>query len=67
MAKTVMLAIAILLLLEPMLALAVPNPQLCRALRKRFDACEQKQIKANKPVFPACTPQMTQMKKAGCV
>lgn len=64
LSKPIMLAIAMLLLLEPTLASAGPNPAVCLRLRKIFDACEQKQIKAHKPVFPACTPQMNQMKES---
>jgi hypothetical protein len=51
------LAIAILLLLEPALAIAAPNPAVCLRLRRIFDACENYQIQHNKPVFPRCLPQ----------
>ena len=52
--------------MQPLLAFAAPNPQLCLALRKRLDICEKNQISQHKPVFPACLRYWDAMKKAGC-
>jgi hypothetical protein len=61
-----LLAIAVLVLLEPALAIAAPSPAQCLRLRKIFDACEGYQIQHNKPVFPRCSQQWQTLKKAGC-
>ena len=66
MLKAVFVAVAIVVVLEPISASAAPNPALCGRLRKVFDICENYQVKHHLPVFPRCTYQWNRLKKAGC-
>jgi hypothetical protein len=66
MRKCAFVLIAAFVILQPLAALAAPNPKYCLDLRTRFDRCETYQIKHNKPVAPTCTKYLTALKKAGC-
>jgi hypothetical protein len=66
MRKCTFVLTAAFAILQPLTALAAPNPKYCVSLRKHFDACETYQIKHGKPVAPTCTKYLTEMKKAGC-
>jgi hypothetical protein len=52
MLKAVFVAVAIVVVLEPISVSAAPNPALCGQLRKIFDICENYQVKHHLPVSP---------------
>ncbi len=66
MPKFVLAVLAAFAILQPLAASATPNPKYCVSLRTRFDWCEKYQIAHHKPVKPACSKYLTEMKKAGC-
>lgn len=65
MMRYIVLAVAALLVLEPLAAVAAPNPQQCMALRKRFDICESYQIQHHLPLS-RCNTYRIALRNAGC-